>query len=452
MSPAEVHATESQKNLSALEKAQAMLKQQREIINALTALPSRHAFIFHIQEKSVVIGMGGSLLEVELPRFPAFLERPLIEGELVRINNESAIIGRVSEKYPAVGNVVVAEKVHNNYVEATMSGSKVALPLRNLKVEAGDSLLVLGEMLIYKNFGKQNISHKVEMKVNVSWDDIGGMDDVKEKIKEAIEMPHDHKELFQKYGKKHSKGILLFGPPGNGKTLLGKAAATALAKINGKSSSEGFIYVKGPELLDPYVGVTEAKIRGLFKMAADHFEKNGYPAIIFIDEADSILGARDSMHDNTRIGITTVGTFLAETDGLADSGAMLFLTTNRPKSIDPAILREGRIDRKIRVGRPDKATATAIFRCHIAHKAVDPSKSMDELAKSFSEFLFSMDGAETIISGAMIAQMVETAASFAMKRDIKTGNFTGIQEADVLHGINFCLEQNEALLMHHKED
>jgi proteasome-associated ATPase len=231
--------------------------------------------------------------------------------------------------------------------------------------------------------------------------------------------------LFAYYGKKQIKGILLSGPPGCGKTMLGKAAANSLANIYGKENSRtGFLYVKGPEILNQYVGQTEQTIRDMFDDARRHKEENGYPAIIFLDEADAILAARGTR--NVGIGNTIVPMFLTEMDGLEESGAIVIIATNRPDVLDPAVVRDGRIDRKVSVIRPNKENAAAILQMNLKKIPIEENSSAEKLAYDTAEIIYDADlyvndklRLRDVVNGAMLANCVSLAISAAVRRDME---------------------------------
>lgn len=218
-----------------------------------------------------------------------------------------------------------------------------------------------------------------------------------------------------------------------GKTILAKAAATAIARAHGAAHADGFVYVKGPELINKFIGATEEAIRRLFTAAREHYKQHGYPCVIFLDECDALLGARD-LNSHISINATTVPQFLAEMDGLDDQATMLILATNRPDMLDPAVTREGRVDRRVRVGRPSQADACEIFKIHLRDRPIAKEGHNDgELASLCTELLY--DGARIVrelgsaygvlrlcdfASGAMIAGIVEQASTAAMLRDIGT--------------------------------
>ena len=260
---------------------------------------------------------------------------------------------------------------------------------------------------------------------NVKWSDIGGLEEAKQDMIEAIEMPHREKELFAFYKKRPVKGILLSGPPGCGKTMLGKAAATALSEIYGKESARtGFLYVKAPEILNSYVGASEETVREIFSDARRHAMEHGYPAIIFIDEAEAILAKRGGM--GFSMSNTIVPSFLTEMDGLESSSAIVILATNRPDILDPAIVREGRIDRKVSVKRPSVKNATDIIAMSLERYPVADGWDLMNMAEGMAHEIYSdnrmINGDKylrDIVNGAMLAACVDLAVANAMRRDIE---------------------------------
>jgi len=204
---------------------------------------------------------------------------------------------------------------------------------------------------------------------NVRWSDIGGLDKVKEELKEAVELPLKKPEMFEKMGIRPVKGVLLVGPPGVGKTLLAKAVAT--------ERESNFISIKGPEVLSKYVGESEKTVREIFRKA-----RLAAPCIIFIDEIDSIATARGSEDEfDSGVSRRVVDTLLTEMDGLAGlKNVVVLAATNRPEAIDPALLRPGRFDRIIEIPMPDAETRLAIFKVHTRNMPLDKSVSLEELA------------------------------------------------------------------------
>jgi proteasome-associated ATPase len=273
----------------------------------------------------------------------------------------------------------------------------------------------------------------------VSWDDIGGNHEAKQAMIEAIENPHLYADLYAFYGAKGAKGILLYGPPGCGKTMLGKAAATALG------AADGFIYCKGPEVLDPYAGVAEATVRSLFSRARRFKAETGKRGVIFIDEAEALLGNRGARY--AHMEKTIVPTFLAEMDGVEDSGAVVILSTNRNMALDPAVVRDGRIDRKVEISRPGFEDSKEILLTHLKNAPIKtPLEEMSAyIAQKTFEATFQQKNVElqvsNYVSGSLLAGIVEKAKMHAMRRDIAAGTQTGLCFPDVDYGLSQTFQE-----------
>ncbi|MDX2017916.1 MAG: CDC48 family AAA ATPase [Planctomycetota bacterium] len=235
---------------------------------------------------------------------------------------------------------------------------------------------------------------------NVRWDQIGGMDDVKRRLMEAVEWPLKHRELFARAGIKPSKGILLVGPPGVGKTLIAKAAATQ-TQVN-------FISVKGPELLSKFVGESEKGLREIFRKA-----RQAAPCIVFFDEIDAIIPARaaGAVTGGDAVSERVLSQFLAEMDGVEELRDVLILgATNRRDRIDAAMLRPGRFDEVVELPYPDERARTEIFAVHLKGKPIEPGVEPATLARIFP-------GA----SGAQIAAACTRAGLAAIRRTVGEG-------------------------------
>ncbi|MGB9674999.1 MAG: CDC48 family AAA ATPase [Candidatus Nanoarchaeia archaeon] len=228
----------------------------------------------------------------------------------------------------------------------------------------------------------------------VKWSDIGGLEKVKQETREAIEWPLKKPEVFKRMGIRPPRGILLYGPPGCGKTLIAKAVAA--------ESQANFIYVKGPEILSKWVGESERAIREIFKRA-----RQVAPCIIFFDELDAIAGRRGALTD-TKVTERVVDQLLTEMDGLEELSDVVVLgATNRPELLDSALLRPGRFDRFLLVPPPDEATRLEIFKIHTKAMPLDKTVSLSELAKRTEGY-----------SGADIEAICREAAFFALRENI----------------------------------
>jgi len=203
----------------------------------------------------------------------------------------------------------------------------------------------------------------------VHWDDIGGLADVKREIREAVELPLKHPEVFEKLGIRHPKGILLYGPPGTGKTLLAKAVAT--------ESEANFIAVKGPEILSKWVGESEKAVREIFRKA-----RMSAPTVVFFDEIDSIAPRRGLGYGDSGVTERIVNQLLSEMDGLERTkDVVVIAATNRPDILDPALLRPGRFDKIIFVPPPDEEARYEIFKIHTRKMPLADDVDLRELAR-----------------------------------------------------------------------
>jgi transitional endoplasmic reticulum ATPase len=227
---------------------------------------------------------------------------------------------------------------------------------------------------------------------NVKWSDIGGLEEAKQALREAVEWPLKYPELFEKANIKPPKGILLYGPPGTGKTLLAKAVAT--------ESEANFITIKGPEIFSKWVGESEKAIREIFRKA-----RQAAPCIIFIDEIDAIAPRRGSGIGDSHVTDRVVNQLLTEMDGIEDlKGVVVIAATNRPDILDPALLRPGRFDRLIYVPLPDARAREEIFKIHLRGKPLDKDVDIQKLVSLTEGY-----------TGADIAALCNTAAMIALR-------------------------------------
>jgi len=479
------------------EKTQKMLKEYIETFEKLKKMPLPHASVIAVHPETVVIATGGRNIEVERP----VLEGKLLDfaiGDTVKVAGDTMQIVEHAKNPPTAGEVLtVCRIVNETTAEVDRQGSQRAVtysPMGGVPLEEMDRVVLdASATVVVANLGKPADMGLVQEETGVTWDDIGGLDAAKRELREALEAPILHAEKMRRYGKKPAKGALLYGGPGLGKTMLGKAAATALAELHSKivsrctkcraeatqenmngvcggsdgqdgtphqwmsekkaTTSGGFFYVKGPALLDKFVGETEASIRKLFGQARAYKKKTGFPAIIFIDEAEAILGPRSvggsfNMSNASKgfLSQTVVPQFLSEMDGLQESGAFVLLATNRPSSIDSAIVRDGRIDRRIKVTRPSKYDARAILQLHLKKTPLDhpEDRAIDVITEALYDpklVLYRVKKQSSVgkgvamtlsnlVSGAMLAGIVDRATSLAMRRGMTTVAESFDQELD----------------------
>ncbi len=231
---------------------------------------------------------------------------------------------------------------------------------------------------------------------NVKWEDVGGLEQLKQELKEAVEWPLKYPDVFSKMGIRAPRGILLYGPPGTGKTQLAKAVAS--------ESEANFIYVKGPELISKWVGESEKGIRKIFEKA-----RQASPTIIFFDEVDSIASRR-GIDDGSRVGERVVNQLLTELDGLEELNDVVVLAaTNRPDMLDPGLLRPGRFDKILSTKVPDTKSREEIFKIHTKNMPLSPDVDLKELAKQTENYV-----------GADIEGVCREAALIALRKNIKT--------------------------------
>lgn len=303
------------------------------------------------------------------------------------------------------------------------------------------------------------------------WGDVIGQEKAVMALREAIEEPVLNSKLYEHYGMKPPRGVLLYGPPGCGKTLLARAAAASMAQIHGVDAE--FILIAGPSIQSPYVGKTEEMIRDIFSYAREYSKYRGHPLIIFLDEAEAILPDRTGRGRQVYgFEESQVATFLAEMDGVQDSGAFVILATNRPQSIDEALLRDGRCDRKIKVERPTREAAEQIVQ--LAFKDLPTRDPIGDLVIAAIESFYSphrviasgsiLVGSvsrkgkpqvdethalnfclEHIVSGAMLMGLAPRVKNRAFHRDRNNKTITGVTVTDVIEAVTEVFEENRGL-------
>jgi len=289
--------------------------------------------------------------------------------------------------------------------EAAMKALRRYLPKINLE-EPTIPPEVLEEMVVNMNDFMQayreitpTAMREVEVEVpTVHWEDIGGLDDVKQQLRESVEWPLKNPKLFETMGIKPPKGILLYGPPGCGKTLLAKAVAT--------ESEANFISIKGPEVFSKWVGESERAIREIFRKA-----RMAAPAVVFFDEIDALVPPRGARFGDSGVSERVISQLLTELDGIETlENVVVLAATNRPDMVDPAVLRPGRFDRLIYVPPPDEKTRLQIFKIHTRKMPLDEDVSLEKLAALTEGY-----------TGADIAAICREAAMNAIRRNPETG-------------------------------
>jgi proteasome-associated ATPase len=377
----EYRLAETQASLAGLtsqnERLTATLREAREQIMSLKEEVDRLAqppagfgtFLARNDDDTVDVFTGGRKLRVNVS--PSVDLDELSRGQEVMLNEALNVVAAFA--YEQVGEVVMLKEVLADgdrvLVIANADEEKVvriAEPLRSEKIRAGDSLLLDARAgYVYERIPKTEVEELILEEVpDIDYGDIGGLTGQIEAIRDAIELPYLHPDLFLEHELKAPKGVLLYGPPGCGKTLIAKAVANSLAKkVAAKTGEEGksfFLNIKGPELLNKYVGETERHIRLVFQRAREKAGE-GTPVIVFFDEMDSLFRTRGS-GVSSDVENTIVPQLLSEIDGVEGLENVIVIgASNREDMIDPAILRPGRLDVKIKIERPDAESARDIF-------------------------------------------------------------------------------------------
>jgi proteasome-associated ATPase len=407
--------------------------------------------------------------------------RALRRGTRVLVNEAFVIVGDLG--YDRAGPVVkIGEVLGNDRLRVGAEMGQQSMVLYRSELLAKEKLKSGDEVRCDANYRvalevlqrqKQN-EYYLDSVPELPWDKVGGQSEAIEAIREAIEGPLLHPELYEKFHHATPKGFLLYGPPGCGKTLIGKATAWNLTQQlrskTGQEMREFFMHIKGPEILNMWVGESERMVREIFQTAREK-RREGYLPFIFIDEAESILGTRRAGRWSSILS-TLVPMFCTEMDGLESlHDAVIIIASNRADLIDPAILRPGRIDRKIKVHRPTKEGAREIYGIyltpdlpydpallaekggvngaieHLVGKVIDTQFAPRDENRFLSITLRS-GRKETLhrgdlISGAIIASIVERAKSLAIKRALATGKEEGISEQDLLVSLDAEYHEND---------
>ena len=357
--------------------------------------------------------------------------------------------------------------------------AELADQLIGVSLRAGDNVLMDPRSgLLLEKLPRPEVEELVLEEVpDISYADIGGLDEQIEQITDAVELPFLHAELFREYALPAPKGILLYGPPGCGKTLIAKAVANSLAKkvteSTGEEARSYFLNIKGPELLNKYVGETERHIRLVFQRAREK-AADGTPVIVFFDEMESLFRTRGT-GISSDMEATIVPQLLAEIDGVETLKNVIVIgASNREDLIDPAILRPGRLDVKIKINRPDQDSAAQIFSQYLTTEVPldtseitdlgggDAAKAVQSMIERTVEEMYRTDETNQFLevtyqngdkeimyfkdfsSGAMIENIVRRAKKLAIKREL-AGGTRGVRTQDLIESIHQEYKEHEDL-------
>ena len=463
-----------------LREAREHIAQLREEVDKLSQPPSAYGVIVgKNDDETVDILTSGRKMRVHL--HPDIDFETVARGAEVVLNESlNVVLARTPE---GSGEVVSLKEVCEDGVRAvvTVRGDdericELADALRGVHLRSGDLLrLDPRSALLLEKLPQPDVADLLLEEVpDIDYADIGGLDSQIELIADAVELPFLYGDLFAEHRLPAPKGVLLYGPPGCGKTLIAKAVANSLAKKVAAKQGDAkgrsyFINVKGPELLNKYVGETERQIRLIFQRAREKSEE-GWPVIVFFDEMDSMFRTRGS-GISSDMESTIVPQLLAEIDGVEGLRNVIVIgATNREDLIDPAILRPGRLDVKIKIERPDKAAATQIFSRYLtadlpiapAETELDAESTVRAMIDAAVDAMYSDDDANRFLevtyqngdkevlyfrdfsSGAMIENIVRRAKKLAIKRVIAGGD-KGIRLDDLVESVRQEFKEHEDL-------
>ncbi|HUV17552.1 MAG TPA: proteasome ATPase [Ilumatobacteraceae bacterium] len=456
-----------------LREAREHIATLRDEVDKLSQPPSAYGVVVGKNDDDTVdILTSGRKMRVAL--HPDIDQELLDRGAEVVLNESyNVVMARAPE---ITGEVVTVKEVMDDGVRIVVVGRadeervcELADAIRGTHIRAGDHLrLDTRSNLLLEKLPRPEVEHLLLEEVpDISYTDIGGLDDQIEQIADAVELPFLHQDLFAEHQLPAPKGILLYGPPGCGKTLIAKAVANSLAKKVAETIGEGkgrsyFINIKGPELLNKYVGETERQIRLVFQRAREKSDE-GWPVIVFFDEMDSMFRTRGS-GISSDMESTIVPQLLSEIDGVEGLKNVIVIgATNREDLIDPAILRPGRLDVKIKIERPNAEAAKAIFARYLTDEipimegesipdmieATVLEMYRDDEANRFLEVTYQNGDKEILYykdfsSGAMIENVVRRAKKLAIKRVIG-GGAKGVCTDDLLASIKQEYKEHEDL-------
>jgi proteasome-associated ATPase len=476
--------SQNEKLTFTLQTAKEHVANLRDEVEKLTQPPAAYGtFLGANDDGTVDVFSGGRKMRVAL--HPDIGVDRLERGNEVVLNESLNVI--LARKGEGSGEVVVLKELLDEGTRAIVFGradeervAELADSLMGVRLRAGDTVLMETRTgLLIEKLDRPEVEELVLEEVpDVTYADVGGLDEQIEAITDAVELPYLHRELYAEHRLPAPKGILLYGPPGCGKTLIAKAVANSLAKkvaeVTGNTNARSyFLNIKGPELLNKYVGETERQIRLVFQRAREKSEE-GVPVIVFFDEMDSLFRTRGT-GISSDMESTIVPQLLAEIDGVETLRDVIVIgASNREDLIDPAILRPGRLDVKIRIERPNETAAAQIFSRYLTPDLPldagevrtlgggDPGKATQAMIEStvgemyregeenrFLEVTYQNGDKETLYyrdfsSGAMIENIVRRAKKLAIKRAIADEG-RGIRTEDLLDSIRQEYKENEDL-------
>ena len=472
---------QNEKLVAALQEAKAQIEALRAEVEKLTAPPSTYAIFSSVNADGTGnVYVSGRKMKVSL--HPSIKAKDLRKGQQVVLNEALNVIE--AKAFDVQGEVVrLKDVLEGNRALVTLhfDEEKVAElgdPLLLERISVGDNLLYDPRSgYVIEKLPKSEAEELVLEEVpDVDYAQIGGLQRELEQVRDAVELPFLHPALFTEFKLSAPKGVLLYGPPGCGKTLIAKAVANSIAKklghLTGKEIRSYFLHVKGPELLNKYVGESERQVREVFKKAKER-AADGNPVIVFFDEMDALFRTRGS-GISSDVESTIVPQFLSEIDGVESLRNVIVIgASNRQDLIDPAVLRAGRLDVKVRVGRPDAVAAKDIFSKylspelpfaedelkrfggdaqalveHLTELTVDTMYAMSEenkfievtYANGEKEILYFKDFA----SGALIEGIVARAKKYAVKRAIAQEG-RGLRSEDLIRAIREEFKEHEDL-------